>query len=150
MQKSIEKTLQTTANLENKISTMAEIQAKAPSPPTVTPETAKIPPSAISNQKQSTWAQIAKRNPDTDEDFQYVKKSKKTINSPLSSLSIKTPQAIFREKRLIIKSENLNMEIVFSHIRDNINKTFENANISVVITTRVAGRCGDTDGVSVR
>ena len=134
MQKFIEKNLQTTANLENKIFIMIEIQAKAFSALTVTSETATIPPSVIPNQKQSIWVQIAKRNPDTDEDFQYVKKFKKTINHFLSSLSIKTSQATFRKKRLIIKSKNFNMKIVFSHIQNNINKVFENTNISVVIT----------------
>ena len=135
MQKSIEKTLQTAANLKNKIFTMAEIQVKTPSPFTVISETATIPPSTIPNKKQSIWAQIVKRNPDTNEDFQSVKKFKKTINSFFSSFSIKISQAIFRKKRLIIKSKNLNMKIIFNHIQNNINKTFKNINISVVITT---------------
>ena len=80
MQKSIEKTLQTTANLENKIFTMIELQVKTFFPSTVTSETATIPLSTISNQKQFIWVQIIKRNSNTNENFQYVKKFKKTIN----------------------------------------------------------------------
>ena len=80
MQKFIEKTLQTRANLENKIFTMVEIQIKTFFPFTITSETTTIPLPTISNQKQSIWVQIVKWNPDTNENFQYVKKFKKTIN----------------------------------------------------------------------
>ena len=100
----------------------------------ITQQSLQEPP----QQTQFTWAQVIKNDPNLNSDrFQYVvkKKCRKTLSPQRPPSATQASASSFRNKSLIIKPENRNMEIIPGQIRDKINKAFENAKIPVVVTT---------------